>query len=376
MRRKKPASGFFIAVVVIILYFILFPHPLGRELVARPAWTLSLPAAESLPPGGRSPDSSAEDGRSDASQRPDASQRLAAFQLGDIFGYVGPSGRLVHVEKTLFRVALSEAGFVNYTRIGSDWVLRDPAGERLFSFAGRGYPMASGDGARVFVVKTDLTGLQEVDRSGEVLWNRDFPSMLTSVSIEGDHLLAGLMDGSLELLDRTGAAVFTHATSGSRIPVILAAAVSSDGSRLACLCGIDPQVLTVLGKKGASFAETSRTLLSAEFRKEVRLLFSPDSRYLVLEGDGAAGLADPGSRELSWTPLGGSLTGVSFLGRARAAALLARGESSWRLTIAAPLSSVLCAASFRATAAFLGSVDGQILLGIDGRLLRVDVEAM
>lgn len=370
MRRKKSASGFFIAVVVIIPYFILFPHPVGRELVARPAWTLSLPAAESLPPGGRSPDSPAEAGRLDATQR------VAAFQLGDIFGYVGPSGRLVHVEKTLFRVALSEAGFVNYTRIGSDWVLRDPAGERLFSFAGRGYPMASADGARVFVVKTDLTGLQEVDRSGEVLWNRDFPSMLTSISIEGNHLIAGLMDGSLELLDRTGAVVFTHAASGSRIPVILAAAASPDGSRLACVCGIDPQVLTVLGKKGASFAETSRTLLSAEFRKEVRLLFSPDSRYLVLEGDGAAGLADPGSRELSWTPLGGSLAGVSFLGRARAAALLARGESSWRLSIAAPLSSVLCAVSFRATAAFLGSVDGQILLGIDGRLLRVDMEAM
>ncbi|MBE3063691.1 MAG: hypothetical protein IMZ69_01575, partial [Spirochaetes bacterium] len=292
------------------------------------------------------------------------------------FGFVSPSGRLLHAERILFRVALSQRGFVNYTRIGSDWVLRDPVGERLFSFAGRGYPLASADGNRVFVVKTDLTGLQEVDGNGEVLWSRDFPSMLVSVSVERDHLLAGLLDGALELVDATGAAVFQSVPAGSRIPVILAVAASPDGLHLASVSGIDRQWLIVLGKKGASYAEVSRTVLPAEFRRELRLAFSPDSRYLVLEGDGMAGLYDPASRRLSWIPLGGELAGASFLGTGRAAALLGRAGSTWRLTIAAPPSSVLCGQSFRGKAAFVGSLDGQVLLAVDGRLLRVDVEAM
>lgn len=364
MRKKRAASGFIAAIAVIILHFILFPHPLGKELVARPAWAINLPPAESLPPGGRSADPGGEAGR------------FATFQLGELFGFVSPSGRLLHAERILFRVALSQRGFVNYTRIGSDWVLRDPGGERLFSFAGRGYPLASADGNRVFVVKTDLTGLQEVDGNGEVLWSRDFPSMLASVSVERDHLLAGLLDGALELVDATGAAVFQSVPAGSRIPVILAVAASPDGLHLASVSGIDRQWLIVLGKKGASYAEVSRTVLPAEFRRELRLAFSPDSRYLVLEGDGMAGLYDPASRRLSWIPLGGALAGASFLGTGRAAALLGRAGSTWRLTIAAPPSSVLCGQSFRGKAAFVGSLDGQVLLAVDGRLLRVDVEAM
>lgn len=364
MRKNKSASGFFAAVAIIIAYFLLFPHPLGTERVARPAWAVSLPPAESLPTRGFSADPDGDLGRG------------AAFQLGDMFGFVGPSGRLQHAEKTLFRVALSQRGFVNYTRIGSDWVLRDPAGERLFSFAGRGYPLASADGNRVFVVKTDLTGLQELDRNGEVLWSRDFPSMLASVSIEGKHLLAGLVDGSLELVDAAGAAVFTSAPAGSRIPVILAAAAAPDGSRLASVSGIDPQLLVLFERRGASYAEVSRAALPAEFRRELRLAFSPDSRYLALEGDGAAGLYDPVSRGISWIPVGGSLEGVSFLGTGRAAAFLAAAGSSWRLTIVAPPASVLCEQTFAGKAGFVGSIDGQVLLAVDGRLLRVDVEAM
>jgi hypothetical protein len=364
VRRKRASSGFFAAVAVILLYFILFPHPLGTELVAHPAWAINLPLAESLPPGGRSADRDGDGGL------------VAAFHLGDLFGFVDPSGRLLHAERALFRVALSNRGFVNYTRIGSDWVLRDPGGERLFSFAGRGYPLASADGNRVFVVKTDLTGVQELDGNGEVLWSRDFPSMLASVSVEGKHLLAGLIDGSLELVDATGAAVFTHVPAGSRIPVILAVAAAPDGSHLAAVSGIDRQWLIVLARKGASYAEVSRSVLPVEFRKELRLAFSPDSRYLALEGDGMAGLYDPASRRLSWIQLEGALAGVSFLGTGRAAALLAGAGSDWRLTIAAPPESVLCGQSFSGKAAFVGSLDGQILLAVDGRLLRVDVEAM
>jgi hypothetical protein len=140
--------------------------------------------------------------------------------------------------------------------------------------------------------------------------------------------------------------------------------------------GIDRQWLIVLARKGASYAEVSRSVLPAEFRKELRLAFSPDSRYLALEGDGMAGLYDPASRRLSWIQLEGALAGVSFLGTGRAAALLAGAGSDWRLTIAAPPESVLCGQSFSGKAAFVGSLDGQILLAVDGRLLRVDVEAM
>ena len=248
MKKKRRASGFLAALAIIIAYFALFPHPLGREIVARPAWTLALPAAESLPAGGISPSQAT------------GSEELIPFQAGSLFGYVSRSGKLVHAEKTLFRVALADGGYVNYTRLGADWVLRNPAGERLFSFRGRGYPLLSaGNGTpRVFVAKTDLTGLQEVDGSGEPLWSRDFPSMITSVSIAPGGLIAGLLNGSAEFVTSRGEAAFSAASSGSRIPVVVGVAASADGSRLATVSGIDPQVLVVYTRKGGGFSETSR----------------------------------------------------------------------------------------------------------------------
>ena len=371
MKKKRRASGLLAALAIIIAYFGLFPHPLGREIVARPAWTLALPAAESLPAGGISPSQAT------------GSEELIPFQAGSLFGYVSRSGKLVHAERTLFRVALADGGYVNYTRLGADWVLRNPAGERLFSFRGRGYPLLSaGNGTpRVFVAKTDLTGLQEVDGSGEPLWSRDFPSMITSVSIAPGGLIAGLLNGSAEFITSRGEAAFSAASSGSRIPVVVGVAASADGTRLATVSGIDPQVLVVYTRKGGGFSETSRTGLPAEFRREVRLAFSPDSRWLAVEGEGSAGVVDPLSGRVSWTPLGGhpwpgsaaaALSGMAFLGSPRAAALLARAGSDWRLAIVSPLSRVLLRAQFRAEQASVSGTGSAVLLSLDGRLLCIE----
>ncbi len=130
MKRKRRASGLLAALAIIIAYFLLFPHPLGKEVVARPSWTLALPSADSLPAGGISP------------SQPDG-EEMIPFQAGYLFGYVSRSGRLVHAERTPFGVALTDAGYVAYSRLGRDWVLRSPSGERLFSFTGRGYPLLS-----------------------------------------------------------------------------------------------------------------------------------------------------------------------------------------------------------------------------------------
>lgn len=363
MRKKKHSSGFLAAAGIIVAYFALFPHPLPREQVAVPRWVSRLPSPESLPPEGVSADSA-------------SAGSLWPFQHAGLVGYAGSSGRIVHAEKVLFGASASEAGFVNYSRVGSDWVLRDPSGERLFSFEGRGYPLLSRDGGRIFVVKTDLTGLREIAGSGEALWSRDFPSMLTSLSVAGGNIVAGLLDGSVQLVNKAGAAVFSAAIGTARIPVVLGVAAAPDGGSFASVSGIDPQSLTLYARSGGGFAESVRLALASDFRREVRLAWAPDSRWLAVEGVGSVGAADPRSGRISWTPLAGGLAGIAFPGAGRAAAFLSRSPSGWELLVASPFMEPLLRASFAAGEATVGIVDGGILLGVDGRLLRVDVEAL
>jgi len=355
-RKKRPARLLLVALLVIVLYFILFPYPLGRELVAVPVWAASVPPT--------------------ASAGAQAGGTYAPFRLGDLFGFVSADGTFLHVEKILYQVALSRRAFINYSRLGTDWIVRDENGSRRVSFSGYGYPMLSDDGARLFVVKSDLSGLTEMDRGGDPSWSRDFPGMLTSISLQKERLLVGLLNGSLMVLDGKGAPVFETAPGGSRIPAVFGAALAPDGATLAAVSGIDPQLLTVLRHDGASYTGIARSPLGTDFRREVRMQFSPDSRYLLLEGRNAVGLFDPESRQLSWTSLQGALAGASFPGHGRYAAFASREGNTVHLQCLSPFSTPVFRDSFTARQVFVGDIDGHILLGMDGRLLRIDLESL
>ncbi|MGA2762778.1 MAG: hypothetical protein ABSG17_05390 [Spirochaetia bacterium] len=356
MRKRRPVSVFFTAVLLIVLYFALFPYPLGREMVAKPAWAIEAASAPS--------------------NTPSAVLGAWPFQLGDSFGYVTADGTLLHVEHTLFQVALTRTGYINYTRVGTDWIMRDPLGARMVSFSGTGYPLLSAEGSRILVVNPDLTGVLEVDRNGDTAWARDFPAVLTSVSFHGDYLLAGLLNGSLQLLNRNGVPVYQGSPGSSRVPVIYGCAVGRDGSFIASVSGIGPQLLTVLGKSGSTYAPSLRIPLPTDYRREVRIGFSPDSRYLYYEMPDAVGLLEPTSGQVSTLSLRGTLAGSAFLRDNRLAAFASRDGQRVGLRLVSPFLTTLSAESFSATELFLGTVDGELLLGLDGRLLRVDIEAL
>ncbi len=361
VRKKRPARVFFVALIVIILYFALFPYPLGRETVAKPVWSVTL-----ADPGARQPPAP-----------PDIAKAIAApFYLGDVFGYAAADGRILHAERALFRVALSQAGFVNYTRLGTNWILQNANGERVLSFSGYGYPLLSGDGRRIFIVKTDLSGLIELDKTGDAAWSRDFPALLTTISVPGDFLLVGLLNGSLLLLDGRGSPKYEHVTGGSRLPVVLGAAVSPDGSLIASVSGIAPQFLTVLRRQGTGFGEMAKEVLASDFRREVRVSFSPDSRYLLVEGERAAGLFDPAAPRLAWLPLPGDLAEASFPGGGRLTAIASHDGALVDLRILRPFTALILNETFSAQQVFLGTIEGDLLLGMDGRLLRIGLEAL
>jgi hypothetical protein len=363
MRNRRPASIFFTAVLLIVLYFALFPHPLGKELVPKPVWAVQV--------GGASSNTALA-----AAAQSSAGLAAAPFRLADSFGYVSPDGALLHVGQRLFQVALSRTGYINFARMGTDWIFRDPRGERVASFSGNGYPLLSDDGSRILVVGSDLTGMRELDKNGDAVWSRDFPAIMTSVSLQGDFLLVGLLNGSLQLLNRNGVPVYQAPPGQSRIPVIYGCAVAPDGSYIASVSGTGPQELTVLGRNGSSYARALHVTLPTDYRREVRMGFSPDSRCLFYESAGSIGLAEPGTGWLSSIPLPGRLAGAAFLEDSRVAAFLSRDGQQANLKLVSPFLLTFASESFPAGELFLGAIDGQLLLGVDGRLLRVDMMVM
>jgi hypothetical protein len=360
-KRKRPIRVFLASIIVIVAYFALFPYPLGRELVARPVWAADLSAAQT----GVMPESTSA-----------GSEAPASFRLGGVFGYVTLHGEVQYMDRPLFGVMLTDAGFINYSRIGTTWFFQDQQGRKKFSFSGEGYPLLSDDAGRLFTVKSDTTGVRELDRNGDTIWSRDFPSLVTSLSVQPDYLLAGLLSGVLQLVDRRGALAAEYAPAESRIPVILGCAVSADGSLIAAVSGIDPQTLVVLERRENAYRLASQLVLGSQFRREVRIRFSPDMRTLVLEGDGAARIYDIRSREISALTLPGGLSSFTFLPDRRVAVFLGGDPSRRELVVAKSSRSLYSREFFPASATFLGRIGDGILLGIDSRLLRIDLEEM
>jgi hypothetical protein len=365
VRRRRPAAVFFTAVFFILAYFALFPYPLGTEIVARPAWVAAVPQPDDP-----------------AASAALVEQAGGRFQLGGLFGYVSADGSFAHVEKTLYGVALADSGYVNYTRLGTDWILRDRRGERVVSFSGNGYPLLSPDGKRIFVIKSDLSGITELDRNGDVRWERDFTSILISLSVRGSSLLAGLLDGRMVFIDAAGAAAEFRPAGRSRISVVFGAAVTAEGDLAASVSGIDPQVLTVYRRGDAGFAPRFRQVLATDIRRELRVVFSPDGRCLVWEGSGAIGMLDSRSGRTTRLAVHNSLRGLAFPD-GMVAALSSDGSSS-ELVVVRPFVGPVFTSDYAAREGWIGTIDGQLLLGIDGqlllgidgRLMRIDMVAM
>jgi hypothetical protein len=332
VKKRRPLRGVLAALLLIVAYFLIFPYPLGREVVLRARWRVPLPA-EGASVGGRV--------RAGAG----SAVPTAPFQLGDLYGFVSPDGELASLARTPFRVALSRRGSVAFARIGGTWILDGPSGQALASFSGDGYPLLSPDGDRILLVKTDLTGLRELEENGDPAWARDFPSLLTSVAIAGDWLAAGLLNGSVSLVDRRGAVVFEDAPAGSRLAATFGVAVTVDGGHLAAVTGIEPQQLTLWRRSRDGYTASAHVPLGSDFRREVRMAFSVDGRSLACEAAAAAAIVDAASGSRSLVPLRGRVTGIVFLGpaggRAGAWLVAARDGADAEIAVVRPPGAVL-----------------------------------
>ena len=96
----------------------------------------------------------------------------------------------------------------------------------------------------------------------------------------------------------------------------------------------------------------------------------------MYESRQAAGLFDPEERRYASIALPGALAGMAFLDEGRVAALASVDANRVELRLVEPFLAGISSETFSAADLFVGTIAGQLLLGIDGRLLRVDVEAL
>jgi hypothetical protein len=353
-RRRLAAAG---VAVAGLAYFLACAFPLQKELILVPAWSRSLssaPTASSPAPAKGGP------------------RAAIPFRLGDRFGYFTADGAVLFAEAVSYGVALAPDAFATYDRLSEGFAIKSPAGTELARVSSPGYPFFAA--GRRFLIGPDQATVSELAKGGAVAWTFQFPSIVTAFDASPSLAVFGLMDGSIVGLDGKGAVALDFAPGGSRIVGVYGVASSPDGLLVAAITGADRQRLVILEKRSSAYRVTYHRYLSSDYRRPVSMAFTGDGRRLAYESPAGVGIYDRSSRSETVV----SVPAFQGLGQtARGGELMVflsgRGDDKRLLCTAAP-DRRLADLSFKAKLAFALAKGDSLYLGLDDRIVRMDLE--
>jgi hypothetical protein len=354
--EKKHHSVIVLGALIFAAYFFVAAQPLGKELSFVPAWVASTTA--------------------DVQPDPAAGQKiegdLRPFTLGSRSGYFTPDGALPLCFDNSAGRAVSPGFYETADSTAGKHQFISPDASLKFSANADG--IAQFKSGRLFFFNPDNTGVAEFLPTGSFAWKRDFASVLTVFDASRDTFVAGSINGELSILSKKGTPLYEFAPGGSRLPVILGAALSADGRLAASVSGIDPQRFILYERRGQGYKIVYHQYLASDFRRHVPIKVSADNRYVFYEQPGAVAVFDTRTRVTKRVPTQGRLCSVLTEGPRGLVCLLTSGGKGAHFIAIKPLDTVVMDVQFAGTAFFADCSGDSVFLGCDGNLVRVDVK--
>ncbi|MDR2144360.1 MAG: WD40 repeat domain-containing protein [Treponema sp.] len=309
MAKEKKVFFFSAGALIFLLYILVAAQPIPPETVLVNNWLKDLES-----------DFNAEEDPGGAF--------IVPFVLGGRFGYAGAGGELILNKTREKYVSVSEKYWSEYDPAPEELVIQKTSGgEAIRISPAKGYPVFL-DG-RIFIISKDQCSLSELDEEGKTIWNYDFEAPITSFDAAGGCVLAGTLDGMVELLDGEGKTVFPSYAPSARITVILGCRISSDASKLALVAGIDQQRFMFLERYGDSdYRVTYHEFLKGQaFRRELHMAFVNNDSTVVFEQEGGLGIFDVKTRTKTILPLEGTIQALDGTGEDGLLFLVTAGKS-------------------------------------------------
>ena len=289
--------------MLFIAYFFIAARPVPRETILVPLWLSSL-------------DTGIPISLTNASLNNSGQSRLFPFSLGSRFGYVDGTGNKAINNVRTGGVYLSENLWTEHGAEPSVIEIKNTASETVITIEDpRGYPLILG--GRVFILGSEMNALSEIGTGGDILWTYEFGAPLTCIDVAAGLVLTGTVDGIIEILDPYGSRIFFFEPGGSRYSVILGAALSSDGSKLGIVSGIDQQRFLMLERFGASggdYRVVYHEFLDSDFRREIFISFIDNDSRIIFESNIGLTSYNVRARRTARIPLNGRIAAIDYSG--------------------------------------------------------------
>lgn len=352
MEKKKKKYWFASVVLFFVGYVLIAARPVPVETILSPQWLSSLESAY--------PDAS---GRDEAPENRD----LIPFQLGNRFGYVGADGRFTINQERGGYISLSKEYWAEYDPVPGVIEVRNPLNEKILTIENpQGYPLFLDK--KIFLLNNEQNSLSALDDGGKVRWTYDFAAPITVIDAAAGFILAGSLDGTVEVLNDQGQRIFFFEPGGSRLSVILGCAISRDGSKLAIISGIDDQRFLLLDRFGDAGSTEYRVIyhefLDDGFRRAVHVSFIDDDTRIVFECQGGLGIYHINTRTNVKIPLEGEIAALDGTGSDRLLfAVTSQSKQQKRLVAIRLPGTIIIEAPFKSGTAFLSREGSRIYVG-------------
>lgn len=353
------------------VYIFAAARPVPIETILSPRWFTSLESNYPM-------------SKPDSLQNSDDLQ-LLPFKMGDHkgghFGYVDKDGNFTinQIRREYGDVSLSRDSWAEYDAIPNAIEVRNPINQTVLKIEGiQGYPFFLDQ--RIFILHNEGSTLSALNDSGAVVWTYDFAATITVIDAAAGYVLAGLLDGTVEVLNDQGRRVFLFEPGGSRISVILGCAMSRDGSRLAIVSGIDLQRFLLLERYGGDSGTLEYKVIYHEFleegfRREVQVRFIDNESRIAFERQEGLGLYETSSRKSLKLPLKGEIKAMDETGSHRMLFLItAQSVKQKRLVAVSFPGTIIMEAPFRSEHSFLGRLGSRVYVGGGMTLASFELE--
>ncbi len=196
---------------------------------------------------------------------------------------------------------------------GSNWmawpgeksvVVAELDGSLRFRLQGQARPVSVKD--HLYLYNSNAGQLEMVNpQSGVRLWLRESLSPLTALDAAGGKTLLGFLDGHVELISPEGKMEMCYEPGGSRIEAVYGAAIRKDAAAIALVSGLHPQRFVLLEEKKNGFRPVMHHDTGTGFRRRVPVGFVSDGSRVLYESASGTAAVNPEDGSVKILPVAG-----------------------------------------------------------------------
>ena len=360
MKAKK--IWLMLGIVIFITYFLFAVRSIPPETVLIPKWLSSFESDKPI---------------KFESNEYTVNNSLLPFKIGERFGYIDRNGCFSVNRIINNKLSFSPERWAEYENEPEQIEVYNNSGDKLTVIENpRGYPFFIDN--RSFLLGSEQNSISEINESGETLWAYEFPGIITCVDSSSGLLLAGTLDGIIEVLDNTGKNIFRFEPGGSKYPVILGCAISCDGSRFAVISGIDSQRFMVFerfGSRNGEYKVAYHEFLDGGFRRPVYVTFTDNDRWVTFECSGGLGIYETGSRQMKKVYFNGDIKALDRCGKKEMVFIVAADNVYEKKLIGIALPGrIMLESPFKSGEIFMDRIDSQLFVGGARAIISFDLD--